>query len=127
MNYDWICIAVTIGCFIFRKTFTSLEDIKILMLFINGMAMWASIMLILEKTKKRYRKKLKESGVDYRQSKSYRKMVISSQTISCISIIVIAVALYSFQNSGDYITIITLGLALSDDFWVSLYGCLFRC
>ena len=121
------CLGICFASMILRRLFIDAHDIYVLMLVVNALALWTSIGFILSKGKAKCREKLECMKRDYNNSKSYRKMIIVSRIISGIVMIVVIIVSIWVKEIGDYITIFTLGIALTDDFLADVYGSCFKC
>lgn len=121
-----ICLVICAASLILRKRFVDLHDIEIFMLVVNGLALWISVILVFEKARINYRDRLKDAERDYKTSKSYKKLIKVSILLSIVLSFADVYIMYRIESVSDYITILTLGIALADDFLAKVFCSFFK-
>lgn len=125
---ELVCLIVCGVSLILRYAFINTLDIHLFMIAVNFITMWLSVFLICKKTKNLYKEKLREQGKDYHYSKSYSRLNILSSLLLIVTTVIGFIVTVSIN--GDYITIITLGFSLSDDYiskkLCRIYSIIFR-
>ncbi len=119
-------IALCIIGIVFRRCLNDEDQILYLMLVVNGIALWLTLLLIFVKALDIKKKILTKGEKEVQNDCGYCKLHKAYTINTWISFFVIAGFLFCNREISDYITIITLGITLTDDVWGTLLSCIFN-